>query len=87
MSSATSEEDMHSERLRKDYKGAFNEWALQVSRLQAIAGSDPGADVKEDVKEAEARAEAAEIVYRDSRDRLTDNMGWTPPSLGEPPIK
>jgi hypothetical protein len=74
---------MHSERLRKNYRGAFDEWALQISRLQAIAGSDPGADVKE----AEARAEAAEVVYRDSRDRLTDNMGWTPPSLGEPRIK
>ena len=81
VSSVTSEEDMHSERLRKDYKGAFDEWALQMSRLQAIDGSS-----SDGMKEAQERATAAEIAYRDSRDRLTDNMGWTAPKLAEPPI-
>ena len=73
MSSATSE------RLRKDYKGAFDEWALQVSRLQAISGSAP-----DGVKEAEARTAAAEVAYRDSRDRLTEDMGWTPRNSPSP---
>ena len=76
MSSGTTEEDTRSERLRKDYKGAFGRWALQVSRLQAAPDGS-------DVKEAEERAAAAEIAYRDSRDRLTDDMGWTPPNMVE----
>ncbi len=71
MTSGKVEEDTHSEKLRKDYKGAFDEWALQMSRLQARAeGSDIG--------EAEERAAAAEVAYRHSRNRLTDAMGWTP---------
>ncbi|MCU1337023.1 MAG: hypothetical protein JWO19_2604 [Bryobacterales bacterium] len=78
MSSGKIEENTHSERLRKDYKGAFDEWALQISRLQAITSDST------DMKEAEERAAAAEIAYRDSRDRLTDDMGWTPPTLSEP---
>jgi hypothetical protein len=78
VSSANSEGNTHSERLRKDYKGAFDEWALQVNRLQAIAGSP-----SQDLKEAEDRTAAAEIAYRNSRDRLTDDMGWTPSSLVE----
>ena len=61
----------HSEKLRKDYKGAFDEWALQMSRLQAaVEGSD--------LKETQERAAAAEVAYRDSRDRLTEDMGWNP---------
>jgi len=77
--SGTTEENTRSEKLRKDYKGAFDEWALQRSRLQAaLAGSD--------TKEAQERAAAAEVVYRDSRDRLTDDMGWTPPSITEPDV-
>jgi hypothetical protein len=67
----TTEENTHSEKLRKDYKGAFDEWALQMSRLQAATeGSD--------MKETQERAAAAEVAYRDSRDRLTDDMGWSP---------
>jgi hypothetical protein len=76
VTSGTTEESTHSEKLRKDYQGAFDEWALQVSRLQA---APRGADVKE----AEERAAAAEVAYRDSRDRLTDDMGWTLPGLPE----
>ena len=83
MSSRTTQENTHSERLRKDYKGAFDEWALQVSRLQAISGSAPDGGVQE----AEERAAAAEIVYRDSRGRLTADMGWTPPNVIEPALK
>jgi hypothetical protein len=82
VSSANSEGNTHSERLRQDYKGAFDEWALQVNRLQAIAGS-----ASDGVKEAEERTAAAEIAYRDSRDRLTADMGWTPPNVIEPALK
>jgi hypothetical protein len=64
-------DNKHSEKLRKDYRGAFDEWALQMSRLQAaVEGSD--------VKETQERAAAAEVAYRDSRDRLTEDMGWNP---------
>jgi len=45
---------------------------LQVSRLQAVTGvAVPGSFVR---KEAEERAAAAEIAYRDTRDRMTDDM-------------
>jgi hypothetical protein len=68
LSSRTAKAKTRSKRLRAKYKGAFDEWALQVSRLQAITGS---AAAK---KEAEERVAAAETSYRDSRDRLMDNM-------------
>ena len=71
MSSRTTEENAHSEHLRADYKGAFAEWASQVSRLQAITGSPSGSFI---MKEAEASVAAAEIAYRHMRDRLTDDM-------------
>ena len=82
MSSGITDENAHSEQLRRDYKGAFEEWALEVSRLQAIAGPDSGSG-SEDLHEAKKRAEAAEIAYRDSRDRLTEDMGWAPPNSAE----
>lgn len=59
---------MQTERLRMDYQGAFDEWALQVSSLQTISSSASG------MREAEARVAAAETVYRNTRDRLTDDM-------------
>jgi hypothetical protein len=61
----------YTERLRADYQGAFDEWALQVSSLQAIASSASDGFV---MKEAEARVAAAEIAYRDTRDRLIDDL-------------
>jgi hypothetical protein len=93
VSSANSEGNTHSERLRRDYKGAFDEWALQVNRLQSItgwasegmSGAMSGA-ISGAMKEAEERTAAAEIAYRDSRDRLTDDMGWTP-NVVEPVLK
>jgi hypothetical protein len=67
----STKDNTHAERLRKDYKGAFDEWALQMSRLQAAAEGC-------DLLAAKERAAAGEIAYRDSRDRLTDDMGWNP---------
>ena len=62
---------MHLERLRADYKGAFDEWALQVSHLQTVNQS-----VSDSLgaKEAEGQVETAEIAYRDSRGRLAEDM-------------
>jgi hypothetical protein len=71
VSGRTTEENAHSEHLRADYKGAFAEWASQVSRLQAITGSPSGSFI---MKEAEASVAAAEIAYRNTQDRLTDDM-------------
>jgi hypothetical protein len=72
VSTKTTQENTHFDRLRADYNGAFDEWALQVSRLQAVAASAPSTFA---VKEAEERVAEAEIVYRNTRDRLTDDMG------------
>jgi len=58
------------ERLRKDYKGAFDEWALEVSRLQEVSGSGDSCHKRQ----AEDRVAAAEVVYRSRRDRLADDM-------------
>jgi len=66
-------ENTQSERLRAEYKGAFEQWAVQVARLQAVPESDgPCNSVR---KQAEQRAAQAETAYRSSRDRLTENMG------------
>jgi hypothetical protein len=63
--------DTHRVRLRAKYRGAFDEWALQINRLQAIAASQSGAD---GVHEAQQRADSAEVAYRHTRDRLTEDM-------------
>lgn len=75
MRSTTAERYGQIERLRADYKGAFDEWALQVDRLHEIIGSAPGSFV---ISEAEERVAAAETTYRNTRDRLTDNMSTKP---------
>jgi hypothetical protein len=59
------------DRLRAHYKEAFEDWALQVNRLHTAIESNPGEAV---LISAEERAAAAEIAYRDSRDRLTEEM-------------
>ena len=76
------DENAHSEQLRRDYHGTFEEWAFEVGRLQAMKGPDSGSGPG-DLHEAQQRAAAAEIAYRDSRDRLTDNMGWIPPNSAD----
>ena len=71
VSSRTTDQDPNNERLREEYRGAFNEWALQVSRLQQTEGNSPDRVIDE---AAEGRAAAAETAYRQTRDRLTDGM-------------
>jgi hypothetical protein len=71
VSSRTADQDGRVERLRADYKGAFDEWALQVSHLRKVKQSVPDSLGE---KEAEERAEAAQIAYRDSRDRLAEDL-------------
>jgi hypothetical protein len=51
-------------RVKSDYQNAFEEWAAQVGRLRTI--SDGERD------EARAQAEAAEAVYRETRDELAE---------------
>jgi hypothetical protein len=59
------------DRLRVDYKGAFEEWAEEVSRWQKIARCAPGSPLMVD---AEARVEIAAASYRSTRNRLIDDM-------------
>jgi hypothetical protein len=70
VSGRTDQENSNTERLRADYKGAFEEWALQVNHLQAMSTSPCG------TKEAEARVAVAEAAYRNTRDRLTEDMAF-----------
>jgi hypothetical protein len=69
--STTTDGDEKLRRLREAYRDAFGDWALQVRRLQAGTASPAGTFI---LKEAEDRVAAAEIAYRDTRDRLTDDM-------------
>jgi len=67
---AVEDVDERSERLWADYRAAFRNWALELDRLQGL----PTAATECFVKEAKQRVEAAEVVYRDRRNRLTDDM-------------
>jgi hypothetical protein len=58
-------------RLWRDYRAAFKDWALQVKRLKCLIAS-PATGVV--VKEAEDQVKAAELLYRDTRNRLTDDI-------------
>jgi hypothetical protein len=49
-------------RVKSDYKIAFGEWAARVGRLRTIGDGE--------MAEALAQAEAAEAVYRETRDQL-----------------
>jgi hypothetical protein len=65
-------EPKQTEDLQALYRTAFDEWALQVGRLDRIRGSAPEEGVLE---EAQRRTVAAEASYRDLRNRLTEEMG------------
>jgi hypothetical protein len=60
----------HRADLRAKYREAFDEWALEVRRSQALAAS------VSDRKEADERVAVAESLYRTSRDQLTDDIGF-----------
>ncbi len=74
------DQDAQNDRLREEYRGAFNDWALEVSRLQQIAETsqddktNPSAENPKSVVEAEGRVLEAERLYRTTRDRLADEM-------------
>jgi hypothetical protein len=61
----------NSSRLWRDYRAAFKDWALQVKRLKSVNTSSAAGVV---VKEAEDQVNAAELLYRDTRNRLTDDI-------------
>jgi hypothetical protein len=67
------EHDIPLDRLKEDYKGAFEEWAAQVNHLQTVSESAPEGGLV--VKEAECKVEAAHRSYQDSRDRLAEEIG------------
>jgi hypothetical protein len=49
-------------RVKADYQVAFGEWAARVGRLRTLGEGEQ--------EEARAQAEAAEAVYRETRDEL-----------------
>jgi hypothetical protein len=57
--------------LRAHYNDAFQTWAIQVNHLHAVIESSPARDV---VHKAEEQAAAAEVAYRESRDRLVEEL-------------
>ncbi len=61
------EQTNNSQRLRRDYRAAFSVWASQVSRLRGLIAA--AADCL-DVKKAKEQVKAAELLYRDTRNRL-----------------
>jgi hypothetical protein len=56
------------ERLRRLYDAAFQQWALEVSRLQQLPSDDLG------IRGAACRTKVAETTYRDIRDQLASEM-------------
>lgn len=56
-------------RLRSDYKSAFAGWAGEVARMRELAATDLLA-----LADAAIKVDAAELVYRTSRNRLADKM-------------
>jgi hypothetical protein len=65
------EKDSDVERLRANYRGAFDQWALQVNEMQKVREATPCSPA---MQEAEDRVEAAQTVYRDTRDRLAEDL-------------
>ena len=67
MNSKTGDQETNVERLTAEYKAAFEEWAAQVGRLQALSESEPDSWAVDEVR---AKADAAEAAYRETRDEL-----------------
>jgi hypothetical protein len=65
------EQTSNSQRLRTDYRAAFRVWATRVSRVRDLIAS--AAD-RLDVKKANEQAISAELLYRDSRNRLMNDL-------------
>jgi hypothetical protein len=76
------EKNAQLDRLRADYKGAFDGWALEVGRRQKVSETTPDQLI---LQEAEERVETAEIAYRATRNRLADEIS-TDGSFGGPAV-
>lgn len=72
--SQTADHDVELRHLRADYRGTFQEWVLQVGRLQTV--SQLGHVLA--IKEAEGRVALAEIAYRQTRNRLAEEYSRWP---------
>lgn len=55
------------EKLRGEYRNAFDRWALNVSQSQVVDGSEAEQSLHHS-------SDASEVAYRESRDRLTESM-------------
>lgn len=71
MSRGNLEDKLYLDRLRAEYEQAFDTWARQVERLQAIISSSSSSVV---VRDVQARVVAAESAYLRCRDRLTEGL-------------
>ena len=71
MSTRATEERTTREDLRAENRGAFDEWALQMSHLQEAAGAQESGG---ETRGAGQRAALAETVYRSHRDRLMEHL-------------
>lgn len=70
MTSQTADYKANLKDLRANYKGAFEEWALQVGHLQTVKQS--GSSLA--IEEAEERVSTAEAAYLHTRNRLAKRM-------------
>lgn len=61
----------NSQRLWKDYRAAFKDWASEVKRLKRLIRSTTTGVV---VQETEDQVKAAEVQYQDTRNRLADEI-------------
>jgi len=72
--SQTADHGVDLKQLRADYRGKFQEWALQVGRLQTVSHLGHALAIKE----AEGRVALAEIAYRQTRNRLAEEYSRWP---------
>jgi hypothetical protein len=76
MSSKPTDRSVQLDRLRADYRGAFEEWASEVSRMHDIRATAAPASLT--IQEAEERVDVAQSVYRRTRNRLMEEMDGEP---------
>src|SRR5687767_98446 len=72
--SQIADHDVDLKRLTADYRGTFQEWALEVGRLQKV--SQLGHVLA--IKEAEGRVALTEMAYRRTRNRLAEEYSRWP---------
>lgn len=64
--------EVNTRQRQDEYRDAFKDWTVQVRRARVLKITAPDSAL---TKEAEQRARAAEAAYRESRDRLAEELG------------